>query len=72
MKTSEINIRDPFVILYNNKYYMYGSRAAEQYGFEVYISDNLEDWSEPKTVFELTEDFLGNKGVLGSGGTPLQ
>lgn len=61
MKTSEINIRDPFILLYKDKYYMYGSRPSGQYGFEVYISDDLENWSEPKTVFKPTEGFWGTK-----------
>lgn len=34
MKLSEINIRDPFVLLHNGRYYMYGSRVGEQTGFE--------------------------------------
>ena len=60
MKNSEINIRDPFVLAYNGKYYMYGTRATNTWepksldtiGFDVYISDDLENWSEPKPIFE--------------------
>ena len=29
MKTNEINIRDPFVLTHNGKYYMYGTRGSE-------------------------------------------
>ena len=61
MKISDINIRDPFVLTHNGKYYMYGSRAVEQFGFDVYISSDLENWSEPKSIFERTEDFWGVK-----------
>ena len=61
MRTEDINLRDPFVLLYNEKYYMYGSRPEEQYGFDVYISDDLENWSEPKCVFEKNADFWGTK-----------
>lgn len=59
MKNSEINLRDPFVLLYDGKYYLYGSRAEKQSGFDVYISEDLENWSTPKSVFELGGDFWG-------------
>lgn len=71
MKLDEINIRDPFILPYENRYYMYGSRVGApqsyrkedrwgpQSGFDVYISENLEDWSEPKSVFERQEGFWG-------------
>ena len=61
MKTNEINIRDPFVFPYEGKYYMYGSRVGIQTGFDVYISSDLENWSEPKSVFEAQEGFWGTK-----------
>lgn len=61
MKLNEINLRDPFVMLYNDKYYLYGSRVAVQEGFDVYISDDLEDWSEAKSVFEKQEGFWATK-----------
>ena len=67
MKKSEINIRDPFILTHNNKYYMYGTRAiytwtqemSNDYGFDVYVSEDLENWSEPKSIFEIKEDFWG-------------
>ncbi len=67
MKNSEINIRDPFVLTYNGKYYMYGTRATNTWesrpldtlGFDVYVSDDLENWSEPKPIFEYFEGFWG-------------
>ncbi len=56
MKNSEINIRDPFVLVENGKYYMYGTRAksfgCKTGGFDVYIGTDLENWSEPKAVFD--------------------
>ncbi|MDF2538548.1 MAG: glycosyl hydrolase family 43 [Herbinix sp.] len=62
MKTSEIIIRDPFILTYEGKYYMYGTRSFtcwgdNAYGFDVYVSDNLEDWSEPVEVFHRDKDF---------------
>lgn len=32
MKTAEINIRDPFVLLYGETYYLYGTRGATCWG----------------------------------------
>ena len=55
MKNREINIRDPFVLVYNDKYYMYGTRAdnfgQKTGGFDLYVGTDLENWSEPKEVF---------------------
>lgn len=55
MKNSEIHIRDPFVLVHGGKYYMYGTRAKnfgqKTGGFDVYIGDDLENWSEPREVF---------------------
>lgn len=55
MKNSDINIRDPFVIFENGKYYMYGTRAAsfgiKTGGFDVYVSQDMKNWSEPEECF---------------------
>ncbi len=55
MKNQEINIRDPFILVYNGVYYMYGTRAAnfgcKTGGFDVYTGTDLENWSAPKEVF---------------------
>ena len=63
MKLSDIHIRDPFILPYNGKYYMYGTRGDGCWdtcsGFDVYVSDNLENWSEPISVFEKSEGFWG-------------
>ncbi len=68
MKLEKINIRDPFILLWENKYYMYGSRVGmptkekpwgEQTGFDVYVSKDLKNWNEPKSVFEKQDGFWG-------------
>lgn len=55
MKNCDINIRDPFVLVHEGKYYMYGTRANnfgyKTGGFDVYVGTDLENWSEPKPVF---------------------
>lgn len=66
MKKEQINIRDPFVVYENGKYYMYGTRAKDfgyrTGGFDVYISDDLNDWSEPTMCFD-SEKYALNEGV---------
>ena len=67
MKTvNEINIRDPFVLVYENKYYMYGTRGEtafekRAYGLDVYISDDMQNWDGPIEVFRKTDDFVFDK-----------
>ena len=41
MKSNEINIRDPYILPYDGKYYLYGTRSetafvGQAYGFDVY------------------------------------
>lgn len=66
MKNSEINIRDPFVLPYDGRYYMYGTRAwnfgVKTSGFDVYIGTDLENWSDPAEVFN-SEKYNLNLGV---------
>lgn len=56
MKKEAINIRDPFIVCEGGKYYLYGTRAKDfgknTGGFDVYISDDLENWSEPIACFD--------------------
>lgn len=59
---SDISIRDPFILAYENKYYMYGTGAAGS-GYGCYVSDDLKNWSGPYTVFSAKdcENFDGIK-----------
>lgn len=70
MKLNEIVIRDPYVLLYEDKYYMYGTRShlcwkkpedIDTQGFDVYISEDLENWSEPIEVFKRPKNFWADK-----------
>lgn len=65
MTFADINIRDPFIVLEDDTYYMYGTRGAEcwneSYGLDVYTSTDLETWSEPTEVFTPPVDFWANK-----------
>ena len=64
MKNHEIHIRDPFVLVHEGKYYMYGTRGKNfgqaVGGIDVYIGTDLENWSEPIPVFD-SEKYALNK-----------
>lgn len=66
MRSDQINIRDPFVLCENGKYYMYGTRASDfgkkTGGFDVYVSGDLKDWSAPFPCFD-SEKFGINREV---------
>lgn len=66
MTCAEINIRDPFVLVQDGTYYMYGTRAANfgtrTGGFDVYTSTDLAEWSDPIPVFD-SEKYGMNRGV---------
>ena len=66
MKREDINIRDPFILPYEGKYYLYGSRGSEVWednatGLDVYVSEDLENWSEPIEIFTRTADFWADR-----------
>jgi beta-xylosidase len=65
MKLSEIHIRDPFILAENDTYYLYGTRGADTwgkgYGFDVYVSRDLETFSDPIEVFTPPHDFWSDK-----------
>ena len=64
MKLSGINIRDPFILPCDGKYYLYGTRANNfgvgTMGFDVYISDDLQSWSPPAECFNSAKFGLGS------------
>jgi GH43 family beta-xylosidase len=66
MKTNQINIRDPFVLFENGKYYMYGTRGKnfgqKTGGFDVFVSNDLENWSDPIECFN-SEKYNMNSNV---------
>ena len=46
MKCSDINIRDPFVVVKDGKYYMYGTHA-KNFGYNTFHSPNATGWERP-------------------------
>lgn len=66
MKTSDINLRDPFVLVHDGRYYLYGSRGDtcwgnENNGFDVYVGDDLENWEGPIVCFENDGTFWSDR-----------
>lgn len=65
MRLSEINIRDPCVLLADGIYYMYGTRAkrcwGEDDGLDCYCSRDLEEWTGPAEVFHKPEGFWADR-----------
>ncbi len=65
MKTTEINIRDPYVLLHGGVYYLYGTRSESCWdkmdGFDVYTSPDLENWEGPIEIFHRPENFFADR-----------
>ena len=61
MNLKDINLRDPYILPFDGKYYMYGTRGFNYSGFDVYISEDLENWTGPRSVFEGYEGFWADK-----------
>ncbi|MBQ0064139.1 MAG: family 43 glycosylhydrolase [Firmicutes bacterium] len=66
MKTQDIVLRDPFVLPYEGKYYLFGTRSFTCWedhatGVDAYVSEDLENWSEPIEVLHKSDDFWANK-----------
>lgn len=65
MKSGDIHIRDPFVLVDEGTYYLYGTRGATCWGkadgFDVFIGKDLENWEGPFEVFHRGEDFWADE-----------
>ncbi|MBQ3086105.1 MAG: family 43 glycosylhydrolase [Clostridia bacterium] len=58
-KTADGNIRDPYVLVYDGKYYMYGTGLSNGQGYGCVVSEDLENWSAPIQVFSPDASFDG-------------
>ena len=65
MKRTDINIRDPFVLVHDGAYYLYGTRGETCWGladgFDVYVSRDLEDWEGPHVCFHNGGTFWADR-----------
>jgi GH43 family beta-xylosidase len=66
MELNDIQIRDPFIVLHKNVYYLYGSTDTDIWvdkgqGFNAYSSIDLCNWDGPFTVFKPPSDYWGTR-----------
>lgn len=65
MITEAINVRDPFVLPHDGRYYLYGTRSATAWGpasgFDCYVSRDLKSWDGPHVVFENDGSFWADR-----------
>ena len=66
MKTSEIQLRDPFILKHEGQYYLYGTTdknawKGEGVGFDTYRGTDLENWEGPFPAFRRPEGFWGTE-----------
>lgn len=65
MRLEEVNIRDPYMFLEGNHYYLYGTRSATCWsqadGFDCYRSRDGEEWEGPFEIFRRPEGFFADR-----------
>ncbi|MBQ8995046.1 MAG: family 43 glycosylhydrolase [Oscillospiraceae bacterium] len=66
METKDIKIRDPYVLVHEGQYFLYGTRSetaffGQAYGFDVYVSCDLKNWEGPFEVFHRPDNFWSRK-----------
>ncbi len=65
MLREDINIRDPFVLVHDGRYYLYGTRGETCWGrangFDVYVGRDLENWDGPIVCFSNDGTFWADR-----------
>ncbi len=61
LKRKDIRVRDPFILLDHNCYYMYVSASATSLSY--YMSSDLENWEFGGIAFEIPDNFWAYKDV---------
>lgn len=65
MRLQDINIRDPYILNQEGRYYMYGTRAATCWGkaegFDCYTSADLTEWEGPYEIFRKPDGFWADQ-----------
>lgn len=65
MNRKDIHIRDPFILVQDGKYYLYGTRGATAWGkadgFDVFVSTDLERFEGPFVCFKNDGTFWADK-----------
>ena len=67
IESGSIRVRDPFILVDGNTYYLYASKAnrasSSRQGVEVYTSKDLQNWAGPSTVFAVPHNFWAQRSV---------
>ncbi|MEO8608135.1 MAG: family 43 glycosylhydrolase [Chloroflexota bacterium] len=73
MKTSDLHIRDPFVlpVISEQQYYLYGTTGPESWtnsaaGIDYYISRDLQNWEGPFPAFRPPANFWADRNFWAS------
>lgn len=61
IKRENLRVRDPYIVLHDGTYYMYATTGEKTLSY--YTSDDLENWNEGGTAFEIAEDSWAYKDV---------
>lgn len=65
MLLSDINLRDPFVLVFEGRYYLYGTRGATCWGpadgFDAYVSRDMTHWDGPHVCFHNDGSFWADR-----------
>lgn len=66
LTNNDINIRDPFVVVKDGLYYLYGTIGADTWqgrptGFNVYVGNDLQHWEGPLPAFRPAPDFWSDR-----------
>ncbi|MBR3818038.1 MAG: family 43 glycosylhydrolase [Clostridia bacterium] len=51
VKRENVNVRDPYILVHDGKYYMYGTCLAYGKGYGCCVSEDMENWSERIQIF---------------------
>ena len=65
MRKDDIFLRDPYILVDENKYYLYGTRSEtcwkESFGFDCYVSNDLENFEGPIEIFKRPDGFFATE-----------
>lgn len=59
VKRENLRIRDPFVLVHEGKYYMYGTCLSNGEGYGCCVSEDLENWTKPIQIYSPHKSFDG-------------
>lgn len=51
LKREDILVRDPYILVHDGKYYMYGTCLSQGKGYGCCVSEDLENWSDRIQIF---------------------